>query len=218
MIPFGGGLLVGVSLFGMLPELASEGARWGGLLLFAAGYAALWVVNRLVYPVCPSCAHDHDHTGCEMPLHGFTGPLVAAAIIHSFLDGWSIVTAERATLVSMRLALPLAVVLHKIPEGMALGAILHASVSTRRAALAWCLLAQAPTLAGGAVGRLLTPRLASVWVSYPLAGAGGFLFYLGFHAVHGEWKRRGARAAFTPALAGAAGAAVLQQGARVLFG
>ena len=85
-------------------------------------------------------------------------------------------------------------------------------------AFSGCLLAQAPTLAGGAVGRLWTPGAASEWLTYPLAVAGGFLFYLGFHAVHGEWKRRGARAAFTPALAGAAGAAVLQQGARVLFG
>ena len=65
---------------------------------------------------------------------------------------------------------------------------------------------------------MLAPDWASAWVPYPLALAGGFLFYLGFHAVHGEWKRSGARAAFAPAAAGAVGAAAIEQGVRALFG
>ena len=53
------------------------------------------------------------------------------------------------------------------------------------------------------------------WVSYPLAIAGGTFLFLGVHAVHSDWKRRGARPAFIPAIAGAAGAALLQQGLRM---
>jgi hypothetical protein len=52
---------------------------------------------------------------------------------------------------------------------------------------------------------------------YPLGLAAGWLSYLGFHAIHGEWKRRGTAPIFMPALTGAAGAAALQQGVRVLF-
>ena len=52
---------------------------------------------------------------------------------------------------------------------------------------------------------------------YPLGITGGWLFYLGFHAVHEEWRRRGAAPAFVPALTGVAGAAVLQRGAEALF-
>jgi hypothetical protein len=47
------------------------------------------------------------------------------------------------------------------------------------------------------------------WLHYPLAIAGGCFFYLGFHAVHGEWRRRKSWAAFLPGITGAAGAAAL---------
>jgi zinc transporter ZupT len=217
MIPFAGGLLVGVAVFGLLPEMVAEMGWWRGLVLFAAGYLVLLAVNRFIFPVCPSCAHDHDHDACRSALHGFAGPLVLAAAVHSTLDGWSIVTAEGAALPGVRLALPLAVVLHKIPEGIALGAILRAAVVSPVAAFAWCMLAEGVTLMGGMAGLALAPHLGPAWVFYPLAIAGGFFFYLGFHAVHGEWKRRGAIPAFMPALTGAAGAAALQQGVRALL-
>ena len=57
----------------------------------------------------------------------------------------------------------------------------------------------------------------SVAVSLPLGIAAGWLCYLGYHAVHEEWKRCGARPAFVAALAGLAGAAVIQRGAEALF-
>ena len=217
MVPFAGGLLVGVSVFGLLPELVVEIGWARGLVLGGAGYLGLRGIHRYLFPVCPSCAHDHDHDECRVALHGFAAPLVLAASVHSALDGWSIVTAQAASPVGVRLALPLAVVLHKIPEGIALGAILRAAVALRVTAFAWCLVAQGVTLIGGVAGLQLAPYLGQAWLSYPLAIAGGFFFYLGFHAVHGEWKRRGAIPAFMPALTGAAGAAVLQQGARTLL-
>ena len=192
MVPFAGGLLVCVAVFGLFPELISDIGWSKGLLLFAAGYLVLLGINRYIVPICPSCAHDHDHQACPALLHGFAGPLVLAAAVHSTLDGWSLATAQFAAPLGVRLALPMAVVLHKIPEGIALGAILRAAVMSRRAALAWCLLAEGATLAGGAAGLELAPILGQAWLSYPLAIAGGFFLYLGFHAVHGEWKRRAA--------------------------
>jgi len=187
-------------------------------VLFAAGYLVLRGINRYIVPVCPSCSHDHDHEACATALHGFAAPLVVAAAVHSTLDGWSIVTAQFAAPLGVRLALPMAVVLHKIPEGIALGAILRAAVASRSAALGWCLLAEGVTLIGAAAGLALEPLLGQAWLSFPLAIAGGFFFYLGFHAVHGEWKRRGALPAFMPALTGAAGVAALEQGVKVLLG
>jgi zinc transporter ZupT len=217
IVPFAGGLLMGISLFGVLPEVVS-GAGWAaGPLLFAAGYGVLRVVNRYLFPVCPSCAHDHDHETCATALHGFATPIVLAAAVHSTLDGWSIVTAHWAALPGVRLALPLAFVLHKIPEGIALGTLLRAAVRSRWSALGWCLLAEGMTLAGGAGGLGLAPILGEAWTAYPLAVAGGTFLYLGFHAVHGEWKRHGAIPAFVPALTGAAGAAALQGGAAVFL-
>ena len=215
VVPFSAGVLLGVALFGLVPELATEIGWSISLVLFAAGYGALLLVNRYVYRVCPTCAHDHDHNACSTALHGFAGPLIAAAALHSLLDGWSIATVELTVPLGLRVAVPLAVALHKIPEGVALGGILRASVRSRTAAAGWAALAEGATLLGGALGLVAGPHLGSQWITYPLGIAAGWLFYLGYHAVHEETKRRGMTAAGSAALAGAAGAAVLMRGVEV---
>lgn len=217
MVPFAGGLLLGIALFGLLPELAQQLSLPLGLVLVAFGYGLLRIINGYLFPVCPSCAHGHDHEACAAALHGFAAPLLIAAAIHSTLDGWSIVTAQAAAHTGTRLALPLAMVLHKIPEGIALGAILRASVASRWQALFWSVLCESGTLLGGGAGIGLAPILGQAWIAYPLGIAAGTFVYLGFHAVHGEWKRRGAIPAFVPAITGAAGAAALQHGVEVFL-
>jgi zinc transporter ZupT len=217
VVPFSAGVLLGVALFGLLPELAEEGGWPMSILLFAIGYGVLFAVNRYSYAVCPTCAHDHDHNACATELHGFAGPLIAAAALHSFLDGWGISTSQLSTTLGLRIAVPLAVALHKLPEGIALGGILRASVRSRAEALAWCCVAEGTTLAGGAAGLWMAPHLGTHWITYPLGLTGGWLFYLGFHAIHEEWKRRGARQAMVSATAGIAGAAVIQRGAELFL-
>jgi zinc transporter ZupT len=217
VVPFSAGLLIGVALFGLVPELAL-GIGWTVCAaLFVAGYGLLLLINRFVYPVCPTCAHDHDHSACTTELHGFAAPLILAAALHSFLDGWSIATVQLAAPLGLRVAVPVAVALHKAPEGMALGGILRAAVRSRAAALGLAALAEGSTLAGGALGLVMAPHLGSEWITYPMGIAAGWLCYLGYHAVHEEWKRRGARTAVAAALAGVAGAAVIQRGAEALF-
>jgi len=217
VLPFSAGVLLGVAVFGLIPELAVEAGWLVSLLLFAAGYGLLITIDRFVYSVCPTCAHDHDHAGCAHELHGFAAPLLAAAALHSFLDGWSVATAQLAAPLGLRVAVPLAVGLHKVPEGIALGGILLAAMSSRPRALAACILAEGATLLGGIAGMLLAPRLGTSWILYPLGITAGWVFYLGFHAVHEEWKRRGPAPAFVSALTGVAGAAVIQRGAEALF-
>ncbi|HWC96937.1 MAG TPA: hypothetical protein VG456_09315 [Candidatus Sulfopaludibacter sp.] len=213
VVPFSAGVLLGVALFGLLPELAEEGGWPLSILLFAVGYGVLFAINRYGYAVCPTCAHDHDHNSCSTELHGFAGPLIAAAAIHSFLDGWGIATSQLSAAMALRIAVPLAVALHKLPEGIALGGVLRASVGARAAALGWCLLAEGTTLLGGFAGWWMAPHLGTHWITYPLGLTGGWLFYLGYHAIDEEWKRRGAGPAFLSAGAGAAAAAVIQRGA-----
>ncbi|MCC6861828.1 MAG: ZIP family metal transporter [Bryobacterales bacterium] len=217
VIPFGGGVLVGVAVFGLVPELSLDIGWLPSLALLAGGYLLLLAIDRLVYPVCPTCSHDHDHEACRTALHGFAAPLVTTAAIHSFFDGWNIVAAQWGATEAVRLGLPVAVAVHKIPEGIALGALLLAAVGSRTAALWWCLGAEAVTVIGAWAGLAIAPQLGSRWIGYPLALAAGCFFYLGFHAVHEEWRRRGAGAALFPALTGLAGAAALQQGIHAFF-
>lgn len=215
IVPFSGGLLMGIAIFGVLPELTGEYGWGAGGALLAAGVTLMWAVGRYWYPVCPSCSHTHDHEACTTTLHGFALPLVAAASIHSFLDGVGIAASRQEHSGGLAATVLAGVMLHKVPEGVALGIMLRAAVRSRFAALGWCVAAEGATFCGALLESAATGRLGTSWVSYALALAGGSFLYLGFHAVHGEW-RRGAPA-LVPALTGAAGAAAIQQGVRVLF-
>jgi zinc transporter ZupT len=210
VVPLSAGVLLGVVCFGLMPELIFE-LRWGPSLgLAAAGYFLLLTINRYAYPVCPTCSHDHDHNSCDTELHGFAAPLIGAAAVHSFLDGWSIATAQLAAPLGLRIAVPLAIAIHKLPEGISLGGILRAAVKNRRAALGWCIVAEGATFVGGAVGLAMGPHLGTRWITYPLGVTAGWLLYLAYHALHEEWRRRGTPA-FVSALTGMAGAAILQR-------
>jgi len=209
LVSFSGGLLLGVAVFGLLPEVGNQIGWVPSAVLFAAGYFLLMIIDRYAYPVCPSCSHDHDHNSCSTALHGFAAPLILATALHAFLDGWSIVTSAWAGAPGVGAALPVALVLHKIPEGVALGALLRAAVSTRLRAFGWSLVTESMTMAGAAAGLALAPHVGIRWLHYPLAIAGGCFFYLGFHAVHSEWRRTRTWSAFVPGATGAAGAFAL---------
>ena len=88
---------------------------------------------------------------------------------------------------------------------------------SRAGALAGCVLVESVTLVGGAAAVLMAPGLGTQWILYPLGLTGGWILFLGFHALHSEWKLRGPAPAFVPALTGIAGAAVLQRGAEALL-
>ena len=204
LVPFSAGVLLGVALFGLIPELALESGWTPTLLLFGAGYGTLLLVDRHVYKVCPTCAHDHDHNACSTELHGFAGPLIAAAALHSFLDGWSVATTEIVAPLGLRVAVPLAVAIHKMPEGIALGGILRVAVRSRGMAMGWATVAEGCTLLGGIAALWLAPHMGAGWLTWPLGLMAGWLFFLGYHAIHEESKRRGFTPALCSALAGGA--------------
>jgi zinc and cadmium transporter len=184
-VPVSGAILLAVSLFSILPEMAGEQGWFRAGVLYCCGYALLFVVDRYVHPVCPSCSHNHDHGHCEVELHGFSVPLVAATAIHAFIDGWGMTVAQNAGAGSMRTTIPIAVLLHKIPEGLALGVMLRASLRNRGGAAAWGLAAESATAVGALIAMTMLPGTNPGWTQDLLAVAGGTFLYLGFHAVHG---------------------------------
>jgi zinc transporter ZupT len=207
MVPFSGGVLLGIAAFWVMPEM-SEFFGWPGVILWvAAGFGGLWVVDRYVYPVCPSCSHTHDHEVCSTRLHGFAAPMLIAAGLHSFLDGWMLPAAVQS---SFGDAFVLGIALHKIPEGLALAVIVRAALASPRKALIGCAAAEVMTVAGAAAEMLVAPYLGAGWAHSLLALAAGSFLYLGYHAIHSEYRRRGMMPAFMPALTGVAGSSVIR--------
>jgi zinc transporter ZupT len=176
-----------VAIFGVLPELA-HGFGWplaGGLIFL--GLLVVASIDRYVYPVCPVCSHTHDHAECGTRLHGFASPLLIAAILHSLFDGWALAAGYEDPTAR---ALSVGIAAHKLPEGLALGLILRASLPSRGQAIAWAVVSQACTIAGGLLHYATVPMLSERWIVLLLAAAGGLFLYLGLHAMHAEWRRR----------------------------
>ncbi len=189
IVPLSGALLAGVAAFGVYPELAGHYGWAGGALMMAAGIMVLWAFGRFVHPVCPTCSHTHDHEHCQRALHGFAGPLMAAGILHAFLDGLGISAGQQEPGAGLVSIIVLGVTLHKIPEGIAFGVMLRAAVKSRVTALASCIAIESATLMGALLESALTDRFGVAWTLYALALAGGSFLYLGYHAVHGQWRR-----------------------------
>ena len=209
MVAFSGGILMGVAVFWILPDLANHfgwpfAAGWVGL-----GFAALWFTNAYVHPVCPSCSHTHDHDHCSTRLHGFAGPMLTVAAAHCFLDGW-ILAAGGEGGQALAAGVLIGIAAHKLPEGLALGIIVRASVKGVRSALISLVLVESLTVVGSGAALALAPYMGVQWAHTLLALAAGSFLFLGYHAIHSEYKRGGAMPAFMPALTGVAGSSMVR--------
>ncbi len=192
VIPFSGAVLIILSLFWILPELIAEFGLAVGAGLMIAGFGVLLIIDRYLYPVCPACSHTHDHDSCNTRLHGFAGPLIFAALLHSFVDGWVLAAGSERGIGPVGPAILLAVALHKLPEGLAFGVIVRAAVRSRQRAFFYAGLTQGIMLIGGFFEHAAAPHLGHRWIAVLLGLGGGTFLYLGYHAVHSEWKRRAA--------------------------
>jgi len=172
LVPLSGALLVAVTALGLVPELIKQTGPAAPLALIATAYLALTLLDHQGLPVCPSCSHGED----------FAPTLVIATGIHAFVDGWGMSAVPPGPLVPV--AIGGAILLHKIPEGLALGGMLRSGGIRPRHALLYAALAEASTIIGGIVGLYATP---GVWLNYALALAAGTFLFLGVHAITG-WR------------------------------
>jgi zinc transporter ZupT len=172
LIPVSGGFLVLVAVFGLIPELVQEIGWIRALPLVALGCGSLMAVDRFAFPICPSC--DHHRTPQLV-----AAPLLSATAVHAFADGWGLIALQIAAPRTGK-AVAAAILLHKIPEGLALGTITGVMLGRADTALACCAAVELCTVVGGVVGLWLTP---AGWVSYPLAIAAGTFLFLGIQAI-----------------------------------
>jgi zinc transporter ZupT len=186
----GGGLLVGISLFWLVPEMAETSGPLLALLI-AIGWAALLGLLDAILA----------HRG-HSARHGVVWPLLLATAIHSLLDGWSVRLLSLQPLTNI--AVTAALALHKIPEGAALGWLTRRSLQRPRTAFLLSASVESFTLLGALIEPGLNAsglaRFGNWWSVFVLSAmAGGFLF-LGAHAILPAWKQRPVSALFLAAL------------------
>lgn len=194
----GGGLLSGICLFWLMPEIA-ETAGWPGTIALAAiASLVLILLDRYL-----------EHTG-NSPRHGAVLPLLIATAVHSFLDGWSVRALALQPLTDV--AVPVGLALHKVPEGLALGWILRRDASSTRAVIMGAVV-ESLTVIGAAIEpraeRSGVAAFGAWWTAVVLSIVAGTFLFLGFHTVAADWKKRGVMPVFVCALVAAALAARL---------
>ncbi|HZS57003.1 MAG TPA: hypothetical protein VFA65_21535 [Bryobacteraceae bacterium] len=177
----GGGLLFGIALFWVVPEIAVTSGWAGAAALALAGCVLVGAVDMLLM-----------HTR-NSPRTGAIGPLLAATAVHCFLDGWSVRALGGRPMTDVAVAVGLG--LHKFPEGFALGWVMRrAALSVRKALLFGAAIELVTALAA-----YLEPRangsgvatLGAWWTAGVLAVISGSFLYLGFHVVIPERHKPG---------------------------
>ena len=179
LVPISGALLTVVTVFGLIPELREQ-IGWGALILVAAGFLTLAMLDRAGVAVCPSCQHGT----------GVVGSLVTAIGIHAFVDGWAMTATGSASGVAVSRAIIGAMLIHKIPEGLAFGALLRVSSADLSRPVLLLIAAEGSTVIGGLCGLWAAP---GIWMSYLLSLASGTFLFLGIHALDLRAMRRPAR-------------------------
>lgn len=179
---FAGSLVAGLLAGFSISVLWEEGPRagWGALGAALGGFLLYAIIDRFVHPVCAFCREQES--GSRWPLALMT----AALALHSMMDG---------ALLGSNTGLRWAVVLHWIPETIAVFYLLRSIAIPRDAWIAYGIL-QATT----ATGYFLAHNLA--WAAEFTLGATGALGYLALHGLHETYDHEPRQLWLSAAVAG----------------
>lgn len=166
MVAFSAGFMISVALLDLIPRsLEIEGEK--GALFILAGYLLVHLTQHTLAP--------HFHFGEET--HQVTKvtsfAALAGLLLHTFVDGVAIVSAFAVT-PALGMLVFLAILFHKLPEGLAISSLFLAAGESRGRALA----AGAALAVATMVGALLTQQL-SLLTTFGLPLAGGVTLYVG---------------------------------------
>lgn len=206
LISFAAGALLAVALFDILPEAIDAVGPVKGLASFGSGYLLFFLITKFVFHVCPACSATHT----ELNFKKITVAMVAALSMHSFMDGLAIAGSAVAGS-SVGILILLAVVYHKIPEGMALSSVaIGSGMSRRRAFFASCFIEGSTTVVGGVAGYLMPALNNATLTGIVMSHAGGGFVYLVLHALFGEAVKHHSRYTILSALLGCLSILVIQ--------
>jgi len=148
MVALSAGFMIAVSLGELLPESIARGGR-------AAALAAL--AGYLLVHLTQHTFARHFHFGEET--HEVTASVSASALVglllHTFFDGVAIASGF-AVSPALGFLVFMAVVLHKLPEGLAISSLFLAAGAGRRAALGAATALGVATVAGVLLTEYLT--------------------------------------------------------------
>jgi len=197
-ISLAAGTLMGVTLFAIIPEGFEVLRIWQLLVALGSGYLLFFLVSRYVFHVCPACAASHFDEATTHRFGEIAATMIIALGLHSTMDGLALALGKEAGVLSgLDASLFVAICVHKVPEGLALGALLLGAGFRRGQALVWVAAVEATTLLGGAIGLWVGPQISGLWLDSLMAHLGGGFIFLAIHAVFGELFKHSKRQVLT---------------------
>lgn len=161
------GILLALAFVDLFPE-AIETAGRAAVMGFAAGFASLFLAEVF------TSAHD----AVDGQEHKYAlRPLVLGLTIHNLSDGFVLGVSQSASLLTSGL-LGLGILIHQVPVGMSLAAVLVASRASRSQVL-WATLVPGLAIPLMAVLTLLLPVPGDQTLGVLDGLAGGALAYIG---------------------------------------
>jgi zinc transporter ZupT len=192
LISLGAGTLLGVTVFAILPESLQALRWWGVLLAMGSGYAVFAFISKYIYHVCPACAASHFDEATTHRFSEIASAMMLALAIHCIADGLALAAGHEAEASHaagghvLDFSLIMAVCVHKVPEGLALGALLLGAGFNRTQTLVRVAAVESTTLLGGILGWVFFREVSALWLDAVVAHVGGGFLFLAVHAVLGE--------------------------------
>ncbi len=187
MISFAAGTLLGVTLFTIIPECFETLRLWQLAIALGSGYLLFLLISRYIFHVCPACAASHFDEATTHRFGEIAAVMIIALGLHSTMDGLALALGrEVGALSELDTSLFMAICVHKVPEGLALCALLIAAGFRKGPALVWVAAVEATTLLGGGIGLWIGPKISELWLQSLVAHLGGGFIFLAIHAVFGE--------------------------------
>jgi ZIP family zinc transporter len=202
LVYFAAGAFLAVAALHLLPESAAHGGWVAAGAATAAGVGLCMLLARWAGGFCPACALGTAHES----VYRLGLPLLVVLSLHSLFDGMALAAGDAHG----EHPLSLAVLVHKLPEGLAIAAVCRSAGRSLAASVGWTALVESFTFAGLAFGLLLGHRTPGEAAGLGVvAGSFVYLAVLTFSGIR-EMERPA-----LSALAGTLGVAVIG-GARLL--
>lgn len=178
MLAFAAGFMIAVALIDLFPEALARGGHSAAIVALG-GYLAVHITQHVI--------GTHFHFGEET--HAVSEAVSVAALVglllHTFVDGVAVASGLDVGGAVGALVF-IAVILHKVPEGLAISSLFLAAGQGRRRALLAAGALGAATIAGV----VLTSHIAPLR-DHGLALAAGVTLYVGMSNLVPEFRARG---------------------------
>jgi len=190
LLMFAAGVMTSIVCFGLVPEAIELYGVAASVIGLIMGVVIIMVLNRLVDKVTDTHEGDHSihltheglyHEGSVIRSRSMmkSGIIMLIAIaLHNIPEGMAIGAAGSHDF-QLGMMLAIMIAMHNIPEGMAVAAPLIAGGLSRGRVVFLTALSGAPTLIGGVIG-MLVGSISDFAVAMALSAAGGAMLYVVF--------------------------------------